>query len=86
VDNNGYLVTSSGLRVQGYSDAGLDDARATSRSTTPARPRATPRPVQGYSIGADGKVSVLLADGTSFTRGQVLLQNFTDPQQLMKCR
>jgi flagellar hook protein FlgE len=83
VDNNGYLVTSSGLRVQGYSDSGLTTLGDIQINNTGA-PAGDTSPVQSYSIGADGKVSVLLADGTSFTRGQVLLQNFTDPQQLMK--
>jgi flagellar hook protein FlgE len=40
--------------------------------------------VQSYTIGSDGKISVLLADGTQFTRGQILLQNVADPSQLVK--
>jgi flagellar hook protein FlgE len=40
--------------------------------------------VLSYSFGADGKLNVQLADGTQFTRGQVLLQNFSSPQQLVK--
>jgi len=40
--------------------------------------------VQSYTFNSDGKISVLLADGVQFTRGQVLLQNFSNPQQLLK--
>ena len=35
-----------------------------------------------YTISGNGIVTVNLSDGTSFARGQVLLQNFTDPQAL----
>ena len=83
VDPNGYLVTSNGMRVQGYTDAGLTTQGDVQINSTGA-PNNDTSAVQGYTIGDDGKVSVLLADGTSFTRGQILLQNFTDPQQLVK--
>ena len=83
VDPNGYLVTTNGMRVQGYTDAGLTTQGDVQINNTGA-PNNDTSAVQGYTIGDDGKVSVLLADGTSFTRGQILLQNFTDPQQLVK--
>ena len=79
IDTNGYLVTSSGMRVQGYSDSGLTtlgDIKIDNNGSAAA--------MQDYTIGSDGKISVLLSDGTTMTRGQVLLQNFTDPQQLVK--
>ena len=89
VDTNGNLVTSSGMRVQGYSDAGLttvgdikiDNTGAT--ITTNGVTAADTSAVQSYSFGSNGKLTVQLADGTQFTRGQVLLQNFTSPTQLM---
>jgi flagellar hook protein FlgE len=92
VDTNGYLVTSNGMRVQGYSDAGLttlgdvkiDNTGATMTDPVSGLPVADPSAVQNYSFASNGKLTVLLADGTQFTRGQVLLQNFTNPQQLMK--
>jgi flagellar hook protein FlgE len=82
-DPNGFLVNSNGMRVQGYSDAGLTTVGDIQINNTGA-PGGDTSPVQSFTIGSDGKISVLLADGTSFTRGQVLLQNFTDPQQLLK--
>ncbi len=37
-----------------------------------------------YSIGGHGKITVNLSDGTSFVRGQILMQNFQDPSALVK--
>ncbi len=69
VDSSGYLVTSGGLRVQGYNNSGLSSTGDTSA-------------VENYSFGSDGTLTVELADGTQYTGGQVLLQNCTSPQQL----
>jgi flagellar hook protein FlgE len=82
-DKSGYLVTSNGMRVQGYNDAGLASIGDLKIDNTGA-PGGSTSPVQNFTFGSDGKVTVLLADGTQFTRGQVLLQNFTNPQQLLK--
>ncbi|HEX9047162.1 MAG TPA: flagellar hook-basal body complex protein [Verrucomicrobiae bacterium] len=79
VDGNGYLVTNSGMRVQGYSDSGLSslgDIKIDNNGNTAA--------LQSFTIGPNGKINVLLADGTTLTRGQILLQNFGNPQQLVK--
>jgi flagellar hook protein FlgE len=35
-----------------------------------------------YTINSQGVITVNQADGTSFTRGQILLQNFVNPQAL----
>jgi len=89
---NGYLVNSTGLRVQGYSDAGLttlgdlqvDNTGATKIDPTSGLPVPDTSPMASYSFGDDGKITITLADGNSFTRGQVLLQNFSSPGQLFK--
>jgi flagellar hook protein FlgE len=83
VDSNGYLITSSGMRVQGYTDAGLTTIDNIQINNTGA-PNGSTSDVQSYSFGTDGTLTVTLADGTSFTRGQVLLQNFTSPETLVK--
>jgi flagellar hook protein FlgE len=85
VDNSGYLVTNSGLRVQGFSDAGLTTQGdilidGTGRPAT-SSPTAT---VQGFSIDQSGQVTVRLSDNTQFVRGQVLLQKFQNPEALVK--
>ena len=81
VDTNGYLVTNSGLRVQGYNNTSLATVGDIKIDNTGAPTTAN---VTGYSFGSDGKLTVQLADGTTFTRGQVLLQNFSSPQELLK--
>ena len=83
VDNSGYLVTSSGMRVQGYTDSGLTTVGDIQINNTGA-PNSDTAAMQNYTVGSDGKISVLLADGTQFTRGQVLLQNLSNPGQLVK--
>lgn len=71
VDANGYLVTSSGMRLQGSTG----DLKIASSST------AT---VTGYQIGNDGTITVNLSDGTTSSAGQILLQNYSNPDQLVK--
>ncbi len=72
VEPNGYMVMSGGLRLQGATG----DIQISAGSSTAA--------VSGYTIGKDGTVSVELSDGTTTTGGQITLQNFTDPDQLVK--
>jgi len=90
-DTSGYLVTSTGLRVQGYSDAGLTtlgDVRVDNTGALIDDGTGNMIPdtstVSSFSFGNDGTITVRLASGTSFTRGQILLQSFTSPEQLQK--
>lgn len=85
LDNEGYLVTNTGHRVQGYSDAGLSTIGDVRIDTTgkPATAAADATLVS-FAILSDGKIRVNLSDSTSFIRGQVLLQNFSDPQALVR--
>src|SRR5208282_3319666 len=67
----------------GYSNAGLSTTGPIQINTTgmpsTSNPNAT---MTSYTINPQGIITVNLSDGTSFSRGQVLLQNFTDPQAL----
>lgn len=81
VDANGYLMTNSGMRVQGYNDAGLTTIGDIQINNAGSGSTAL---VKTYSFNDTGILTVTLADGTSFQRGQVLLQNCSSPQQLMK--
>jgi flagellar hook protein FlgE len=124
---NGFLVNSSGLRVQGFSDSALttrgdvvidvSDAQASRIATAntaitaanaavaaadPNDPvavaaanlqltnaQASLSAAQGlelasYNIDTEGKINVRMSDGTEYVRGQVLLQNFSNPQALSK--
>jgi flagellar hook protein FlgE len=79
---NGNLVDSAGMELVGYSDTGLSKVapvviNAAGIDTT--NPSAT---MTGYTINSQGIITVNMSDGTSGTRGQVLLQSFTDPQAL----
>ena len=40
--------------------------------------------ISQYNLGADGKIQMLLTDGTQYDRGQVLLQTFKNEQTLIK--
>jgi len=85
VDANNYLVTSDGYRVQGYTDPGLTtvgDIKIDNGSLpSTSDPTAT---MTSYSIDSLGKITVGLSDGTEYIRGQVLMQNFSNPQGLVK--
>ena len=84
-DENGFLVTSNGMRVQGFSDAALTTRGDIQINTTGAPATASPTAtVQSFTIDNAGNINVQLSDGTSFVRGQVLLQNFSNPQALAK--
>jgi len=76
-----YLVTASGLRVQGYTDASHTTVGDIMINNAGSGSTAG---VKSYAFGTDGTLTVNLTDGTSFTRGQVLLQNFNSPQTLLK--
>jgi len=82
VDSSGYLVTGGGQQVQGYSDAALSTLGSIKIDNTGA-PSGDTAAVSSFTIDSAGKVNVTLADGITFTRGQVLVQNFQDPQALV---
>lgn len=85
LDGDGNLITSGGLRVQGYSDAGLTTVGDIKIDGT-GRPAASDpaASVKSFAVDDSGKISVVLSDGTSFVRGQILLQRFTNPQALVR--
>lgn len=81
VNANGYLVTSEGMYVQGYTDS-TDTTIGNIQISNANAPGGDASAVQSYTFNSDGTLSILLADGTQFTGGQILLQNFTAPTQL----
>ncbi len=84
VDANGYLVTGTGDRVQGFSNAGLSTLGDIKIDTTGMPATSSPTAsVVGYTISPTGQVNVALSDGSTFVRGQVLMQNFQNPQALV---
>lgn len=84
-DTAGYLITNEGMRVQGFSDATLA-SRGDIKLDTTGAPAGTPADarIRSYRFAEDGKLEVTLDSDATFTRGQVLLQNFVSPQSLVK--
>lgn len=78
-DDQGYLVTSAGLRVQGATGTSLGTVGDIKLATPPT---GTER--QSVTIDKSGAVVEFYSDGTSATTNQVLLQTFTDPAALVK--
>jgi flagellar hook protein FlgE len=123
IDDQGGMVTSEGLKVQGLNDGSITysadvDANGklvfTATATTPpttvgdlkvdapltvaagtivdntggafttAQIEAAAPQVASYTVSTDGSIICSMSDGTSFTRGQVLLQNFNDTSALVR--
>jgi flagellar hook protein FlgE len=83
VDKDGYLVSNEGFRVQGFSDSGLS-TRDSIRIDDTGKPDGDTSSITNFRVETDGKVTVVLGSGKTFTRGQVLLQRFSDPSALTK--
>jgi flagellar hook protein FlgE len=82
VDPNGYLVTSTGLRVQGYTSS-ADTTVGDIQISNVNAPGGDTAAVKSYSFDSSGQLTITLADGTpSYISGQILLQNFNAPTQL----
>ena len=84
-DNEGYLISNNGLRVQGYNDIALSNIGdiQIDAAQRPATADATASMVS-YAIDTLGRVTVRLSDGSEYVRGQILMQGFTNPQGLIK--
>ncbi|MBI2516375.1 MAG: flagellar hook-basal body complex protein [Opitutae bacterium] len=87
VDDNGFLVTQGGLRVQGKSGGTY------AASITAASPVGDIRVGQGLPAGTElqsisidkgGNLIEFYSDGTSQTTNRVQLQNFNDTSALMR--
>ncbi len=85
LEENGYLVTNSGLRVQGYNDPLLSTLGDIQIDTTGMPATSDPlSSMVSFAIDDHGQINVSLSDGSRFVRGQILMQTFSDPQSLMK--
>jgi len=83
VDDNGFVVTYQGYRVQGATGgvagtppSGFGDIQL---GTPPTGTELT-----SFSISAAGNLTEFYSDGTSVTTNQVLLQAYSDPTALIK--
>lgn len=82
-DGSGYLVTNDGYRVQGYNDSGLSTI-GDIKIDDSGKPDGDTSSMSSFFVDSNGKVQVKLESGNSFTRAQILLQNFQDPGSLVK--
>jgi flagellar hook protein FlgE len=88
MDANGYLVNANGNRLQGLmgasstaSDLQINSAAAIAALNDTTTPAPT---LESYKINASGQITASLSDGTSGVIGQITLQNFINPQALVK--
>jgi flagellar hook protein FlgE len=82
--DDGYLVNSNGYRVQGLVNPALTsagDVRIDAQGA-PAGEDTNQVPVV-YNISNNNHILVMLADGTVFVRGAILIQNYRDLQALV---
>jgi flagellar hook protein FlgE len=77
VNANGNLVTSNGDIVQGYTDSTLSTIGNITIAPSAGLQLAS------YTIDSQGIITVTNSDGSTAVAGQVLLQDFTDPQMLV---
>ena len=80
IDDNGYLISQSGLRVQGLAGTGLgavDDIQIGQNIPTGSE-------LQSISFDTAGNLIEFYADGTSGTTNRIQLQNFNDTSALMR--
>jgi flagellar hook protein FlgE len=85
VDQNGYLVTDTGERVQGNTSAtsGTIGDIQISQAVLASQGYTGSATMVSYSIDGQGNVNYALSDGSTFKGGQVLLQNYSDPDKLV---
>ena len=97
VDANGYVVNNSGFRLQGFTDpAGINSDYEEGATTGDIQVDKGDISALGLDATADdagiatlnidgaGKINILLTDGSQYTRGQILLQKFQNPNALLK--
>ena len=84
VDENGCLVTGAGARLQGRiggPGSALGDLQVNAAALPPGSVPGSS--MLCYAIDDRGKITVQLSDGAAYLCGQILLQNFQDPQALI---
>ena len=85
IDDGGHLLTTGGARLQGRIGPGLcgwGDLRISAAGLPAGSVPASA--MLCYSIDDWGKITVHLSDGSSYVCGQIMLQNFAEPQALVR--
>jgi len=76
-DDNGFLITTGGLRLQGMMGGAVGDMKIGASVPVGAE-------LQSVSFDTAGNMIESYSDGTSATTGRVQLQSFNDPSALMR--
>ncbi len=83
IDDQGYLVTNKGYRVQGLVGGSSAAAPSTVGSIRLGTPPAGTQ-LQSFSFNRQGNLVEFYSDGSSAVTNRVLLQNFQDPSALQR--
>jgi len=79
MDDQGFLVTNNGYRVQGLTGGTPPTTVGDIQLATP--PAGTQ--LESFAVDAQGQLTEFYSDGTSAITNQMLLQNYSDPNALM---
>lgn len=83
IDDQGYLVTAQGYRVQGLTGGTALTPPGTIGDIRLGTPPAGTQ-LQSFSFDRLGNLVEFYSDGSSVTSNRVLMQNYTDPSALVK--
>jgi flagellar hook protein FlgE len=83
-DDQGYMVTSEGYRVQGLTGGTSSSAPSTVGDIRLNQSPPAGTELQSYSIDRLGNIVEFYSDGSSATSNRLLLQSYTDPSALQK--
>jgi len=84
IDENGCLLTATGARLQGRIGSALTAMGDLQINAAGLPPGSIPSSdMVCYTIDDWGRITVQLSDGAYYLCGQIMLQNFQDPQTLI---
>lgn len=83
LDDNGYLVTTKGFRVQGLTGGAGGSAPGALGNIRLGTPPGTTQ-LQSFSIDRQGNFIEFYSDGSSATTNKLLLQTYRDPSALQR--
>lgn len=84
LDDQGYLVTQGGMRVQGLTGGTSSTAPATVGDIRVGQSLPTGAELQSISFDRTGNLVEFFSDGTSAATNRIQLQNFNDTSALMR--
>ena len=83
-DDNGYLVSSQGYRVQGLTGGSVGAAPSVLGDVLIGTNPPAGTTLKSFSVDKLGNIVEFYSDGSSATTNRLLLQNYNDPSALQK--